>query len=89
MTKDEYRIYLDNLKLRQVAEQLVILLKHLEDADEIYMNDVEDINAHIEVILDVLNNYTRYQSYYQIQKSIDDNHIDKEAVTAAFLSKVS
>jgi len=24
-------------------------------------------------ILDVLNNYTRYQSYYQIQKSIDDN----------------
>ena len=55
MTKDEYRIYLDNLKLRQVAEQLVILLKHLEDADEIYMNDVEDINAHIEVILDVLN----------------------------------
>ncbi|MGB7341258.1 MAG: hypothetical protein WBC91_20340 [Phototrophicaceae bacterium] len=55
MTKDEYRLYLDNLKLRQVAEQLVILLKHLEDADEIYMNDVEDINAHIEVILDVLN----------------------------------
>ena len=55
MSKDEYKGYLENLKLSEVAEHLVILLKYLEDANDIYMNEVEDIHAHIELILGVLN----------------------------------